>query len=183
SRMVCAGTGPVRVQARPPSPSTMTMSRTTKAPMKAKPPTRIRFIFIPLPASEWLRPDAEFLVGHHDLMEPTDEGSRAQIRRLVMVHNLDNLLKALDHRFLESRVHQCQFVDAVQHLVPNRGRKGAIRHGFNARNHLPLGTNTNALFHQPKTNVRDIFDPFEIAHCPPTGVGINVWDNDFPPLA
>src|SRR4029450_1007413 len=155
SRMVCAGTGPVRVQARPPSPSTMTMSRTTKAPMKAKPPTGIRFIFIPLPGSEWLAPAAEFLACHHNLMEPTDEGSRTQIRRLVVVHNLDNLLKALDHRLLEPRVHQRQFVDAVQHLVPNRGRKGAICHGFNASNHLPLGTNTNALFHQPKTDMRD----------------------------
>src|SRR5262249_53382866 len=131
SRMVCAGTGPLRVQAKPPSPSAMTMSRTTRAPMQARPPTRIRFIFLPLrdesprqtggatSRAQHLGPDAEFLVRHRDLMEPTDEGSRAQIRRLVMMHDFDNLLKALDHRFLEPRVHQRQFVDAVQHLLPN----------------------------------------------------------------
>src|SRR5262249_39860588 len=183
SRMVCAGTGPLRVQARPPSPSAMTMSRTTKAPMQARPPTRMRFISLPLHASERLGPDAEFLVRHHDLMEPTDEGSRAQIRRLVMMHDLDNLLKTLDHRFLEPRVHQREFVDTVQHLLPNGHGKGAVCHGFNARNHLPLGTDTNALFHQPKTYMRDVFDPFEIAYRHPTSVGIDVRDNDLAPLA
>ena len=71
----------------------------------------------------------------------------------------------------------------MQHLVPNRDRKGAIRHGFNASNHLPLGTDTNAFFHQPKTHVREVFDPFEIAHRHPTGVGIDVRDNDLAPLA
>src|SRR5678816_2281675 len=120
-----------------------------------------------------LGPDAEFLVCHHDLMEPADEGSRAQIRRLVMLHDLDNLLKTLNHRFLEPRVHQRQFVDAVQHLLPNRRGKGTIRHSFNASNHLSLGTDTNTLFHQPKTYVRDIFDPFEIAHRHSTGIGID----------
>jgi hypothetical protein len=76
-----------------------------------------------------------------------------------------------------------QFVDTVQHLLSNRHGKGTIRYGFNASNHLPLGTNTNALFHQPKTHMRDVFDPFEIAHRHPTGIGIDVRDNDLPPLA
>src|SRR5262245_21417588 len=183
SRIVCAGTVPVRVQTSPPSPRAMIMSRTTRAPMQARPPTRMRFISIPLYAPEHLGPDAEFLVCYHDLMEPTDEGSRAQIRRLVMVHALDNLPETLDHRFLEPRVHQRQFVDAVQHLVPNRRGKGTIRHSFNTSNHLPLGTNTNALLHQPKTYVREVFDPFEIAHRYPTGVGIDIGDNDLSPLA
>src|SRR5262249_24864622 len=116
-------------------------------------------------------------------MEPTDESGRPQVWRLILVHNLNNLLKTLDHGLLETRVHQREFIDAVQHLLAYRRRKGALSHGFDAANHLALGANTNTFFHQPKTHMGEIFDPFEIAHGHTTGVGVDVGDNDRTALA
>src|SRR5262249_23529289 len=178
SRMALAGTTPVLDQARPPSPSAMTTIKTTRPPMKAKIPTRIRHIRVSLS-----RPDAEFLIGQHHAMEPTDESGRPKIGRLIVVHDLHNLLKTFDHGLLEARVHQFEFINAVQHLLAYRGRKGALSHGFDAGNHLAPVTNPDAFFHQPKTHVVQIFDPFEIAHRDTTGISVDVGDNHRATLA
>src|SRR5713101_5593256 len=148
SRMVFAGTVPLRAQTSPPSASPMSTTRTTRPPMQARPPTRMRCISLPSHASSRLWPDAERLICHDHFMESTDEGSRAEIRRLLLVHDLHNLLKTLDHGFLEARFHQLDFIDAVQDLLTKRRRKGLVRHRFDTAHHLTLGPDTNTLFHQ-----------------------------------
>jgi hypothetical protein len=49
-----------------------------------------------------LRPDTELLVSGDDLGQTTDKRRGAQVVSPILMHDVDNLSKGLDHRFLKS---------------------------------------------------------------------------------